>query len=80
MHESKLLPKDILQLQQAMMDLPPEWRRHLLPSLDGLVESTMRRKRILGLIQENLEKIRVDIAYLRFDLLCTRQERDEACK
>ena len=76
MHESRTLPKDLVTMNQAMMDLPPQWRRHLLPAMDGLVESSMRRKRILHLIQENLETIKADVAYLRFDLLCTRQERD----
>lgn len=77
MQENKMLSKDLIELQTAMMDLPPEWRRHLLPAMDNLVESTCRRRRILHLIQENLQKFRADVKYLIFDLQCTRQERDE---
>ena len=41
-------------------------------------EATSRRKRILGLVQEALSQLRVDMKYLVFDLECTRRERDEA--
>lgn len=76
MLEKRMLSKEIIELQTAMMDLPPAWRRHLLPSLDRLVEVTARRRRILCLVQEALEKINMDVKYLMFDLHCTKQERD----
>jgi len=41
-------------------------------------EATARRKKILGLVQEALSQLRVDMKYLIFDLECTRRERDEA--
>lgn len=72
------LPKDILDLQKAALDLPPQWRRHLLPAMDNLVEATMRRRRVLGVVQTKLDDIRLNMKYLMFDLEATRRERDEA--
>ena len=36
-----------------------------------------RRKGILQLVQNALGQLRLDVAYLAFDLQATRQERDE---
>jgi hypothetical protein len=39
-------------------------------------DSTRRRKRILGLVQDALGQLRLDMKYLMFDLEATRRERD----
>ena len=36
-----------------------------------------RRRRILGLVQDALSQLRLDMKYLMFDLEATRRERDE---
>jgi hypothetical protein len=41
------------------------------------LESTKRRRRILGLVQDALSQLRLDMKYLMFDLEATRRERDE---
>jgi hypothetical protein len=41
-------------------------------------EASSRRKRVLGLVQEALTQLRVDMKYLVFDLECTKRERDAA--
>ena len=43
-----------------------------------IAEAAKRRKKILGVVQEALQQLRVDMKYLVFDLECTRKERDEA--
>ena len=43
-----------------------------------LDETGTRRKRILTLVQEALQQLRLDMKYLVFDLECTRRERDDA--
>lgn len=43
-----------------------------------LKQSHDRRTRVMGLVQEALSQLRVDMKYLCFDLECTRKERDEA--
>ena len=42
-----------------------------------MLESTKRRRRILGLVQDALSQLRLDMKYLMFDLEATRRERDE---
>ena len=71
------LPSDIVELRRALEQLPWESRQHVEPILARVVESTRRRRRILGLVQDALGQLRVDMKYLMFDLEATRRERDE---
>ena len=41
-------------------------------------ETLARKQRVLGVVQEALSQLRLDIKYLVFDLHCTRRERDQA--
>jgi len=70
------LPKEILELVDAIEALPGEHRGRVEPILDRVVESTKRRRRILHLVQEALGQLRLDMKYLMFDLEATRRERD----
>ncbi len=45
--------------------------------MSRVVDAVRRRRRILGLVQEALSQLRLDIKYLMFDLEMTRKERDE---
>ena len=49
-----------------------------LQSLAYLKEQRGRHTRVLGLVQEALSQLRVDMKYLFYDLDCTRRERDAA--
>jgi hypothetical protein len=69
-------PKDIEDLDHAMLDIPEHWRRHLLPYFDKVKETSIRRKRILDTLASILEDLKVDVAYMRLDLEATRRERD----
>lgn len=71
------IPADLLELTQAIEALPIEQRVRLLPSLRRVTESSIRRRRILTLVQEALGQLRLDMKYLVFDLEATRRERDE---
>ncbi len=70
------LPADVVQLEKLIAALPPHMRGAIEPVLDRVVESTRRRRRILGLVQEALSQLRLDMKYLLFDLEATRRERD----
>ena len=70
------LPNDVVELQAAISDLPPECRERIAPFMRRVTESTSRRRRILYLVQEALSQIRLDMKYLMFDLEATRRERD----
>ena len=71
------LPADIQELAAAIRALPAELRSGLEPLVSRVLESTRRRRRILGLIQDALSQLRLDMKYLMFDLEATRRERDE---
>ena len=71
------IPTDMLELIDAIEALPLEQRVGLLPSLRRVTESSIRRRRILTLVQEALGQLRLDMKYLVFDLEATRRERDE---
>lgn len=71
------IPTDLLELTAAVEALPVEHRVALLPSLRRVTESSVRRRRILTLVQEALGQLRLDMKYLVFDLEATRRERDD---
>lgn len=71
------VPADLLELTACIDALPVEHRIKLLPSLRRVTESSVRRRRILSLVQEALGQLRLDMKYLVFDLEATRRERDE---
>ena len=71
------LPQDLAELIMAVKGLPPEHRAQLEGNLHRVMESTVRRRRILNLVQEALGQLRLDMKYLVFDLESTRRERDD---
>jgi len=71
------LPNDGVELSAAVDRLPAEHRGQIEPLLARVLESTKRRRRILGLVQDALSQLRLDMKYLMFDLEATRRERDE---
>ncbi len=70
------LPRDLVELQGLVSQLPEQHRQRLEPVVQRVVESTIRRRRILQLVQEALSQLRLDVKYLMFDLEATRRERD----
>ena len=70
-------PAEITDLNTLIADLPIEIRIKLQPSMDRVLETATRRRRILGLVQDALAQLRLDMKYLMFDLEATRRERDE---
>ena len=72
------LPGELIELARRIAALPPEYQHGLEGPYAQVVESVRRRRRILGIVQEALSQLRLDIKYLMFDLDMTRRERDEA--
>ena len=70
------IPADLLELTAAIQALPIEHRVAPLPALRRVTDSSVRRRRILTLVQEALGQLRLDMKYLVFDLEATRRERD----
>ena len=71
------VPTEIAELAAAVGHLPEESRKQIEPLLIRVIESTKRRRRILGLVQDALSQLRLDMKYLMFDLEATRRERDD---
>ena len=73
---SEELPRDLVELIEAVSHLPIDQRQQIAPILDRVVASTKRRRHLLQLLQEALSQLRLDMKYLMFDLEATRRERD----
>ncbi len=71
------VPREMLDLADAVQRLPHPQRGQIEPLLTRVIENTKRRRRILGLVQDALGQLRLDMKYLTFDLEATRRERDE---
>jgi len=50
----------------------------VMTAFQAVKEQTLRRHRIIELVQESLGQLRMDMKYLVFDLEATRRERDQA--
>ncbi len=68
---------DLKVLTEVIDTLSPELQTTLQGPLIQLNNTLNRKVKILGLIQEALGQLRVDMKYLVFDLEATRSERDE---
>ncbi len=75
--EIEEIPAEVCELAAAVQRLPLEYQRGIEQLLARVVESTRRRRRILGLVQDALGQLRMDMKYLVFDLEATRRERDD---
>ena len=71
------LPADIRDLAAAIQQMPSDQRQQIEPAFSRVLETIKRRRRILGLVQDALSQLRLDMNYLMFDLEATRRERDE---
>lgn len=71
------LPHDVVELRDAIEALPETHRERVATALSRVIDSTQRRRRILGLVQDALGQLRLDMKYLMFDLEATRRERDD---
>ncbi len=71
------IPKEISDLVAVIAELPGESRATVEPALKRVVDGTLRRRRILVLVQDALGQLRLDMKYLAFDLEATRRERDD---
>ena len=71
------LPRELVDLGRRIRELHVKNQDDLESAYQRVVESVRRRRRILGLVQEALAQLRLDIKYLMFDLEVTRKERDE---
>jgi len=72
------LPRDVQDLAAAVAALPADHRTKLEHLMSQVIANTIRRRKVLNLVQDALSQLRLDLKYLVFDLEATRRERDAA--
>lgn len=70
------LPDDLRRLEEAIRNLPEEYRTVLQPYLENVITRSKRRQNMMSLLQEAFAQLRLDMKYLIFDLEATTQERE----
>jgi hypothetical protein len=70
------LPLELTELCRRVEALPRRGRGQLLPLCNWLSEWAHRQNRLVQAAQETVDQLQLDVKYLRFDLDCTRSERD----
>lgn len=71
------VPQELSELGRLIETLPATRHPEFEVAFRQVVNSAIRRKQTLELVQEALSQLRVDIKYLMFDLEVTRRERDQ---
>ena len=69
------IPTEILALKERVRGQPAAVRAELEPLIDEVMEHAVFRNRVMLIAREALERFRLDLASLRFDLEATRRER-----
>jgi hypothetical protein len=72
--ESGQVPTELMALKGRIAGQPPKVRAELEPLIDEVLEHAMFRSRVMLIARDALQRMRVDVAALRFDLEATRRE------
>jgi hypothetical protein len=69
-------PSELVALKDRIAGQPSKVRAELEPLIDEVLEHAMFRSRVMLIAREALQRFRVDMAAMQFDLELTRRERD----
>lgn len=69
-------PAELIVLRERIREQPEEVRAELEPLIDEVLEHAQFRGRVLAIARDALERFRLDLTALRFDLEVTKRERD----
>ncbi len=69
-------PVELVALRERIREQPAEVRADLEPLIDEVFEHAEFRGRVLAIARDALERFRLDLTALRFDLEVTQRERD----
>ena len=72
------LPSELVALKERILDQPPAVREELEPLIDEVMEHAVFRSRVMLIARDALQRFRVDLAAMQFDLEATRRERNRA--
>jgi hypothetical protein len=70
------VPTELMALRERIRDQSKDVRTELEPLLDEVMEHTVFRNRVMLIAKEALERFRLDLASLQFELDVTKRERD----
>jgi hypothetical protein len=70
------IPSDLEELGHQIDGLPEHERQSLRPIYERVLEGFRLRNRIMNVAKDALERIRLEIACLQFDLEVTRREKE----
>ena len=68
-------PSELVALRERIRDQPDDVRTELEPLLDEVLEHTVFRNRVMLIAKEALQRFRLDLASLQFELEATKRER-----
>jgi hypothetical protein len=69
-------PAELVALRERIREQAPDVRAELEPLIEEVFEHAEFRGRVLGIARDALERFRLDLTSLKFDLAVTRRERD----
>jgi len=73
--DTEPFPSELVVLKERIQEQPAAVRAELEPLIDDVMEHALFRHRVMLIAREALERFRLDLASLRFDLEATRRER-----
>lgn len=71
------VPEEMAALRDRIRALPPDARADLEPLMNDVVEQALFRSRVMTIARDALERYKLDLAAVRFDLEATRRERED---
>jgi hypothetical protein len=69
-------PSELVALKDRIAEQPARVRAELEPLIDEVLEHAMFRSRVMSIAREALQRFRVDLAAMQFDLEVTKRERE----
>lgn len=69
-------PSELVALKERIQDQPQSVRRELEPLIDEVMEHAVFRNRVMLIARDALQRFRVEMAAMQFDLDMTRRERN----
>ena len=70
------MPSELVALKERILDQPLAVREELEPLIDEVMEHAVFRSRVMLIARDALQRFRVDLAAMQFDLEATRRERN----
>jgi hypothetical protein len=75
---SETIPSELLALRERIAEQPGHVRAELEPLIEEVVDHAVFRHNVLQIARDALQRFRLEMAAMQFDLDVTRRERDAA--